>query len=215
MPNQTDLLNFALGKCGVARINAIDDGSTNANHCLTIYPGILDSALRNHHWNFATGRATLALLTDAPLFEYAYAYALPSDFIKLQRYYDAVNDLNSLIWDFNNWPLAWQNVFRIETYVPIGAPPGAPPVKILVSNGTNAQIVYTRRIENPDLWDGEFYQYIACWLASDLALAISKDAQKSDILLKQSVFHLGQAVALDGQEQSIEPFESNSLLWGR
>ena len=217
MPNQTDLLNIALGMVGARRISAIDDGSENANQCLTFYPSILDAALRVAHWNFATGRAILAQITDvdAPLFEYTYAWAVPSDFIKLREFYDNLNPANLVFgWEDFNYG-RYRDRFRLETFIPIGAPDDTPPVKIFVSNGLNAQIVYTRRVTNPDLWDGQFFWYVAKWLASELAKAISHDSKKAAELMQEAQAYLSMAAAADGQEQSVEPIRVNDLLWGR
>lgn len=214
MPNQTDLLNIALGNIGARRVSAIDDGTENANQCLTFYPSILEGALRSHHWNFATGRAQLALLPDAPLFDYAYAYALPSDFVKLRQYYDAYVLPSVLTWDYGDFNYTKHlGMFRIETYVPPGST--GPPIKILVSRGTNAHVVYTRRIENPDLWDGQFFWYVAKWLAAELAKAIPKDTKRAAELMQEANYHLLMAAAVDGQEQSVEAFAVPELLWGR
>lgn len=215
MPSETDLLNVALAKAGCRRINAIDDGSENANHCSTLYPPLLDSSLRLHHWKFATGRAVLAQLIDAPLFEFLYAWGVPSDFIKLQQFYDDLSTYIFSEWDFVYSDALWQTRYRLETYIPVGAPDGTPPVKIFVGNGINAKIEYTRRVTNPDLWDGAFFQYLACKLGSDLARAIPKDGKRAVELLQESDYWLGLAAAVDGQEKSIEPMVSDSLLWGR
>lgn len=219
MPNQTDLLNIALGNVGARRISAIDDGSANANHCATFYPAVLDGALRAGHWKFAGGRALLEQLGPTPdpavpLFEYIYAWQLPSDFIKLREYFDS--SLNApLVWDWNDFDYhRYYDKFTIETYIPSN-PSGAPPAKCILSMGNSAQIVYTRRITNPDLWATDFFWYVVKWLASELATAIPKDTKLSQDLMAEAHAFEAMALAVNGQEQSTQPIQSDSLTWGR
>ena len=83
MPAEVDCLNDALSQLGAATITDIADGSTNANHCLRLYPALRDGLLRSAHWNFAMTRVELAQDVTPPLFEFSYAYTLPADCLKL------------------------------------------------------------------------------------------------------------------------------------
>src|SRR5437899_29489 len=85
--SETDLLNDALGQAGgCQRITSIDDGSTNARHCLTFYPALRDGLLRAHFWNFALVWVKLAQNIPAPTIGYAYSYKLPADFLRVKDY---------------------------------------------------------------------------------------------------------------------------------
>lgn len=201
MPSETDLLNDALSQIGEVGIGSIDDGTTNANYCKTLYPALLDSILRSHHWNFALKRMSLAQDVTAPVYEYNYAYTLPSDLLKLVAYAGA-NTSSSVMW--------WVDGVRVSPL----------PYKVegrkLYSNEGTVWIQYISRVTNPSEWDALFYQVVATWLASKLAMAITKDARKSGTLLQQAVtVLLPMALAVDGQEGSTEPFITDDLLWGR
>jgi hypothetical protein len=195
MPSEADFLNDALAQIGASVITAIDDGSVNANHCARLWPARRRMLIRMHNWQWADARATLSQ-GPTPAFEFAYSYPLPSDYIKL-REYNGAEISTTAINDFTN---SYLKRFKIE---------GAS----IFTNDGEVKIVYSRDVENPNLWDALFYPMAATWLASILAMAITKDAAKSKELLQQAVgMGLPMAAAVDSQEQSVHPFVVDDLL---
>lgn len=201
MPSETDLLNDALGQVGVGRITGIDQDTTPAKFCAIFYPPLRDSLLRTCFWTFAVKRVQLAQVTT-PVFGFAYAYALPSDFIRLKSYAGADPSTGAT--------LAWE--YPGTRYIPNFKIEGA----TLVSNDATVYIEYIARIENPNLWTPDFYQAVATWLASKLASAILKDTRMAKSLLELAEGTLlPAAMATDGQTGSVEPYLVNDLTWGR
>ena len=198
MPSETDLLNDALGQIGATAITAIDDGSINAIHCSVFYPALRRSLLRSHFWNFAEARATLAQDTTPPLFEYAFAYTLPVDCLRLKTYNGANLNTSSVA------DIAFiQQMFKIEG-------------RKIFTNDATVLIVYIKDEIDPNMWDALFYQAMAAALASKLATAITKDAKLSQVLLTSAMNVLmPQALAVDGQEGVVTSLVSDSLTWGR
>jgi hypothetical protein len=201
--SETDLLNDALSQVGAAHIASISDGSVNANHCKIFYPKLRDGYQRSAHWKDLITRVQLAQDVTPPVTGFAYAYTLPPDNLKVIDYMGA----NSVTLGdtFGLWTNQWRLVplYKIEHGK-------------LLSNDGLAFIVYLRRDPNPDNWDPLLYQVVATHLAAKLAMAITKDAQKSDRLLGQAMnILLPVALAVNGQEGSIEPFLVDDLLWGR
>lgn len=184
MPSEVDLVNDALGQIGASPITAIDDGSVAANHAQRFLPSLRDAALRAHHWNFAMTRAKLVASATTPLFEFTYAYPLPSDFLKIVHYNGKTNTTE----------------YRIEG-------------REVLTDDSTVEIVYLKRVTNPDLWDPLFYQMLTTWLASKFASAIAKDTRKAESLLRQALHVLLPiATAVDGQEGSVEAFTVDDLL---
>ena len=199
MAAETDFLNFALGKIGADRITNIDDGTENANHCLTIWPALRKGILRSHNWNFAEERAKLALNATPPPFEYAFSYALPSDALKLKEY----NATTVNVYNFDIPGIWVWKYFKIEG-------------RNLYTNDGAVLIVYVKDVPDPNLWDALFYQAAAAWFASELALAITKDTKMSASLLQTALGVLmPMALSADGQEGPIVPIQVPDLLWGR
>lgn len=86
MASQVEICRLALGHIAdAARVNSIDppDNSVQAQHCATFYPIARDELLEMHDWSFATKRHALELsLVEFEDGEWAYAYSLPSDYIR-------------------------------------------------------------------------------------------------------------------------------------
>jgi hypothetical protein len=72
----------ALIKLGAKPINGFDDGTAEAEVAGALYGPVRDGLLTTHPWSFASDQVTLAQLADAPLADYAYAYALPANFLR-------------------------------------------------------------------------------------------------------------------------------------
>lgn len=199
MPSETDCLNDALAQIGAVAITAIDDGSVNANYCQRLYPALRQSLLRSHHWNFALTRIALAQNAIAPVFEFAFAYTLPADCLKVKEYNGASVDTSNL----SLYELAAAGRFAIEG-------------RTLLSNDGQVKIVYVRDVTDPNQWDALFYQVVATWLAGKLAHAITKDHAKGTELIRGAIgLLLPMATAVDGQEGTVTPFRVDELLWGR
>ena len=201
MASQTDLLNDALGQIGASSIVSIDDGSINANYCMRFYPALRDGYLRAHHWNFALTRVVLSADATSPVTEYAYAYTLPADCLKVVNYAGGlpVTPATTYVYDP---AIHYEIRYKIEG-------------RKLLSNDGVVAIQYVRRVTNPDEWDPLFYQAMSGFLASKLASAIPKDLKKSQLLYQQAQQMLGEALAVDGQEGSIEAYVVDDFTWGR
>lgn len=203
LPTTTQFLNAALSMIGASRINAIDDGSTNANHCRALYPPLLDFLLRKHNWNFNGARAVLVRNSTVPAFGFNYTYVLPGDLLKIRTYNGYNVNVSNLV-DFSG---VWMQIFILNYTVE---------AKKILSNDGNVYLGYSKRTTDPTIWDPMFYRLAQTWLASDLARAIPKDDRKADGLLTQAQqLILPEAVAVASQEQAIQYMPVNNLLWGR
>lgn len=83
MADYVYMANAALDRIGQTQILSLDDVTTSARKAkLHIYESIR-KVLRSGRWKAATKQATPAQLTDAPLFQWSFAYQLPADFIRM------------------------------------------------------------------------------------------------------------------------------------
>lgn len=76
------LCSRALLKVGATAIASFDEGTAEAEVAANLYPPARDGLLSAHPWNFATGQVTLPRLVALPVADYAYAYQLPTDFLR-------------------------------------------------------------------------------------------------------------------------------------
>ena len=80
-----DICNSALAAVGSKAIVSLSDNTERARILQTVYNSDRLSLLRMHPWNFAIKQATLPLLDGTIPFEYAYAYELPADCLRILR----------------------------------------------------------------------------------------------------------------------------------
>lgn len=83
MASETEIANIALSKIGEQTLLDLSDDHKAARLCNLKYPEIRDALLRGSMWGFAIKRVELALSSTTPLYEYDYAYALPSDCLRI------------------------------------------------------------------------------------------------------------------------------------
>lgn len=86
-----DLANSALLKVGARRINSFNDQKVEATTVNEFYERSIRFLFSLHYWGFAAKAEVLALLPDKPVAEYAYAYALPEDMLRVQRVFPNTN----------------------------------------------------------------------------------------------------------------------------
>lgn len=91
MAGKLELINTALARLGERYIISLDEGSVPQLVASAHYDTTLDALFREHPWNFATDNIELPRLGDYTAYQFAYAFQLPSDFIRLVEVYDTHN----------------------------------------------------------------------------------------------------------------------------
>lgn len=92
----TDICNLSLDLLSANTILDAEIPSTSSEElCNRWYDKSRKKVLREHPWNFATKRASLAASSTAPAFEYDYAYPVPADFVRLLCVLDDSNNVVS------------------------------------------------------------------------------------------------------------------------
>lgn len=159
MSSEVDICNLALAHLGDdATVASLDppEGSSQANHCARFYPMARDTMLDSHRWNFATRRASLALLAEAAPSAWHYAYAVPTDALDLIAVQspDAGDDCDA-------------GMLFICELGPTGT-------QVIYSNQENAVLRYTARITDSSKFPPLCVQTLAMLLASMLAGPVLK-----------------------------------------
>jgi hypothetical protein len=150
------ICNLALQKCEAARIAALEDDSNNARECDACYEHCRDMELRAHNWNFARKRVTLAPSSVEPEFDFAYAFPVPPDFMRLLKPGDRHID------------------WRIENHED---------QKCILTNETDAlEVNYIAKIEDVVLFDPLFDEMVACRMARQMCKKLTgSTTKKQDI----------------------------------
>ena len=169
----TDLANMALSRLGEPRVADIAENSPAAIACRENIETVRDSLLRSHPWNFAMSRAQLSL-SATPAFGWAYAYALPDDFLRLLT-------LNGV-----------QAAKASADYTLEG--------NSILAHTAEARITYVRRIENPTQFDALFVEVMVYRLASAIAMSVTATSEKRNEMEQLANMKLSEATFVDAGE---------------
>lgn len=189
MPSVVDICNLALSHLGdTGTVASIDppEGSAQSEHCARFYPIARDTMLEMHPWNFATRRATLALL-DVPTWTWEYAYSLPSNTVKVLSVLPShVDD------DLESEP------YETEA--------GADGSLVIRTNLAEATVRYTMRVEDPTRFSPLFTEALTRLLAAYLAGPVIKgDAGRKAGLAQMQLFQqmASRAMVSDANQRQI------------
>jgi hypothetical protein len=72
----------ALQLIGADEITSFDDETREARLCAKWYPTLKRSTLQKHYWRFSIRQEQLSKLSSTPLYGYAFAYQIPTDFLR-------------------------------------------------------------------------------------------------------------------------------------
>jgi hypothetical protein len=188
-----DVCNTALKRLGADSIVDFTEGTDRAALCAQLYQPTVDRCLREHPWNFAQFRVTLAPLASVPAFGYAAQFALPTLplCLKVNRLDPAGSE-----YDIENTVDSQGNVTG----------------KVIVCNEPLISIRYTGRIEDVTLWDASFTDYVAMSLAAQMAQPLTETASLSEKFTKMAAEMLSHARSADSQEGSTKQADINTLV---
>lgn len=182
MASVVDTCNKALDKLGHGPITSLADGTKSANLCNRNWPLVRDQVLRDHPWNFAVRRATLAPSSTAPAWGFSAQFPLPTDSLRLLE----VRDLST-------------NEYQVEG-------------KAILANADVLYIRYIQSITDPNAYDALFIDAVATRLAFELCEALTQSNTKKDALFQEYEDSLTRARRVDGQENPPQQYEEDEWI---
>jgi hypothetical protein len=180
--NKTQVCNRALQRIGVPTVTDVDTQDGNVPKALrAAWDMARLTLLREHRWNWAKKRATLARLTDAPDHGFDYYYALPADYIKLDR-------LNKVAIGQGG-----TDIFSVELH---------DNQLVLATDESSAQITYVSDPgEGAGLQDPSFCEALSLIIAADIASTVVGDrGLRSQMVEEYERFSRSRAMAQDARE---------------
>lgn len=141
------------------------------------YENCRDTLLRAHPWNWAVKRAVLVDTGEAPEFEFAYAFGLPEDFLKIIRTDSESEGINA--------------EYRIENQND---------VRVLITDEGSCEIEYIAQIDDTSLFDPLFVDILAQRLAAEICPALTDNANMTSTLWEVYQTKLREARGVDAQE---------------
>ena len=183
-----DICSRALILIGAEPISSFDDGTTEATVAVNMYEDVVQSALVNSRWRFATNQKVINRLTDAPTGRYDYAYQLPSDMIMLHG--ATVNG----------------NLIEYQVYG-----------DKLYADTTETDIVivdYSFRASEVN-FPSYFTLAVEFSLAIIFATSIARDASLAGLMTERAESAMAKARSLDSQQQTTRKLETSRFLTAR
>ena len=167
--SRTQVINRALQLIAADTISDPDEDTTSARTAKLEYDAVVRAELSAYPWYFAKKQAQIAQDADAPLFKYAYAFTLPTDFMRLVELEDR--------WVFSV-DRATQDTNPIPPYEMQGR-------SLLTDMTAPLRIGYVRDLtDEPTLWHPLFEEVVVAALAAALANPLAKSMSTVEAMLK-------------------------------
>tara|TARA_Y100000389_G_scaffold187739_1_gene209504 strand:- start:222 stop:800 length:579 start_codon:yes stop_codon:yes gene_type:complete len=191
MASIVDMCNSALNLLGASTISALTDDSKNARLCNQRFDSVRNRVFRSHAWNCLHKRVQLAQNSTAPVVEYTYAYALPSDCLRVLKIHNGTTDSIASAIDYK---LEGRNVVTDEGTV---------------------YLIYVALDTDPNNYDSYLQESISHQLAADLCYAITNNATLANNYMTRADERLREARFIDATENSLGTIESNEFTDAR
>lgn len=163
MPGVTNIVNVGLRRIGATPIVSLTDGSASANAANDVYTEIRDDMLRQHPWNFATFRVKLAQSSTAPVFEFDFAYPLPSDWLRTISVHNNDAGHSTVIYKM-------ENVANVRS---------------IVASSDQLWLRYVAQITDPNLMPPDFRTALSNSIGRDLAVPLSSSNTLEEIMSRK------------------------------
>lgn len=196
MASEVAICNQALVKVGASRITSLAEESKQARTLSAIYSIKRDAELAANPWTFAIKRAQIPASSTAPVFGWAYAYPLPSDYLALVEVGE----------DFTFYDSDSGALFAIET-------DSNGSLSILTDQTSPLNVRYVYRVTNTGLFNSLFVEALACRLAAEVCEELTQSASKKEALWLEHRRALREARRLNAIEQP--PRKNPPTSWER
>lgn len=211
MASEVEICNLALSHVGADSIQSLDDKTKEANKCKLHYGPDRDAVLGKHRWSFATKRVILALLSETVTgWEFAYQY--PSDCLKAREIYNDLNNVTGLAQHHHCHDHIHTPIDRIPFEVMLKEDGSS---KMVVTDKEDAELVYTAKVTDPNIFDTQFIDALSWKLASNLARPLRANERMETSLFNKYLFIVGAAEAASANEQEARPDETNVFIKAR
>lgn len=198
MASVIQVANRALTKIGASRITSLDDDNKAARAILSCFDDLRDDELRAYGWQFALKRASIAADTVVPDHGWQYQYPLPSDFLAL----DTVNE---------TFP-----VVALDDYITTELVEYSHEANLIMTDLESPLLIrYIARIEDPNQWDANFREVLACRIALEIAEELTQSAPKRQLAQMEYDKALIRAIKSNSFERPPVMLADDTWIMGR
>lgn len=186
MPSEVSICNIALDHIGKAQISALNEDSAEAQVCSRHYALARDSVFTKYNYRFLRGLTSLAQLTTNDRSNaWGYAYAVPSDVLRVRRVMPQVEG-SGLMTDAYPYAASGE---MVEARIPYELEGGN-----LYCDIEDAVLEYTRGGVDAATYSQPVADAIACELAARIAYPLTRDRQ-----LRVDALQLAQRAKLEAE----------------
>lgn len=168
--NSITICNMALNMLGMPSITSFEETNNSAKLCKQYFPILRDRVLRDHHWSFAAAAVTLQAVADEVPFDPAYVYSCALP--------------GDLI-----------RITRVEPEQPFRKAGNRIYIDTLP-----ATLIYTRRVDDPTLFDDTFCEALQYCLAAEIGMINTRDPQLINFYRSEYERKLAIARSIDSSE---------------
>ena len=217
MASQVDIVNRSLLSIGArATVSSLTEGSTESDAASILFTPTFEMLARTAWWNCLQKQEFLSLVQAAPGTPenvsgttlpvppqpWLYAYELPSDCLHARRVLPnlTTNTAPAPTPVSVSAPLSLPYAMAFKFQVAVGTNTSGQPIQVILCNLTQAQLVYTVNLPNPQFWDSGFQQAMVASLAAAFvpALALNMQLMQGQVAIAQRF--INEARVQDGNE---------------
>jgi hypothetical protein len=189
--SRTEVINRALQMIAADTISDPDEDTISARASKLEYAPTVRAELSAHPWYFAKAQASLPASADAPAFKFAYAYTLPTDFLRLVELRD-------------RW------MFTIDRQAQ-----DTNPIPFYELQG-RAIIGYIRDVtDDPTIWHPLFEEVVVASLAMALANPLAKSTGLVELAAKVKRMKLAEARRVNAIQNPSRHIPDSSWMLAR
>lgn len=218
MTSQIDIANRALLQIGArTTISSFTEDAVEAEAVSVLWQPTFESLARTAQWNCLRNQVTLSLLAaqlgtpenpngtpPLPPIPWLYEYEYPSDCLDIRwivpSFPSSSTDTVPLTTINNSATTCLPTGGQIKYAVSYGTDSTGSAIRVVLTNQSQAQAVYTINQPNPQQWDSLFQQAMVSSLAAYLVPALSLSFPLMEAAIKQAEKIITLARAADGNE---------------
>lgn len=198
MASVVSICNLALSNIGKDNIQALTDAGAEARACSQFYEHTRDVLLQGYPWRFAGATVSLAEVTNDRLGKWAYAYARPTDCLKVRWLRPAYSEDEAAPSD------------QDEMSIPYEIDGG-----VIYTNLSPAFLRYTSAVTDPSKFSPLFVDALSWHLAVRLAMPLTRDPKVRADAWQVATQMTGQAQMMDANEVRETSDHVSELIVGR
>lgn len=204
--SDVQICNLALDAAGTrSTIASLQENSEEANACARQYAPALSSMLQGARWNFARAQVSMTLLKDGTLTPpdsvptpWIYEYDYPSDCVAARFIMPLLQMSPGTAVGSQGLPSSIGAPVRFLVGTDLDASNNR--IKVILTNQPNAILVYTAAVTDTGLFDDQFTDAFANYLAYRISVPLSGDKALAKINYQLAIEACKKAEASNNNE---------------